>query len=519
MSGALDAKEARAAEVAAPAQAQWRRLDARIIWVVTLWGSGLALVTLAIMWWRNAPWWLVAPVPVPLVCGIGYEALRWFKTRYRLTSTHVELKTGLLTRTHRSIPRNRVRSVDVTANPLHRALRLALVRVGTGHRISSTKAAVLSLNALSAADAEELRAGLVRRAGSGEQRAIARLDWRWLRFGPLSFATPLLGLSAVGATYETLDIMGFDPDNVLIPDLIDWLSEANLLPVVVLGVLGLLLAGAIGALGWYVETWWDFRLIREPHGALRASRGLFVTRSATLEEERLHGVEVAEPLMLRLGGGAYTYAVATGAGSTEDEASTFNTSALLPPAPIEESHRVAAAVLREERDPTASVRLVPHTRHALARRVRWALFCGLGLGGVLVGLGVWLTPVLAHIGWVSAVVVWGAGVLFARDGYRSLGHGITGRYLVTRHGSLKRRTIALRRSGVIGWTVTQWAWHRRSTLCRVTATTPGGRGAYHVKDVLMGAGLGFADEAVPGVLTPFLVRREGTRGADDQGLS
>ncbi|PZG10763.1 twin-arginine translocation signal domain-containing protein [Nonomuraea aridisoli] len=299
---------------------------------------------------------------------------------------------------------------------MHRLLRLAVVRVGTGHREGSAKTAVVSLNALRRADAQTLRFSLVRRDGpdgtadeTADQTAdetIARFDRRWLRFGPLSFASPVLGLSALGATYETLDILGYDPDHVLIPYLIDRLGEADLLVVSVLALVGLLLVGALGALGWYAETWWGFRLVREPSGGLRASRGLFVTRSATLEEERLHGVEVAEPLMLRLGGGAYTYAVATGARGAEEESSTFNTSALLPPAPIVESHWVAAEVLHEDENPGRTVSLVPHTRHALARRIRRAFLAGAGLGGALAGLGLWLWPALVHAGWICALAVW-----------------------------------------------------------------------------------------------------------------
>ncbi|MFH8886347.1 PH domain-containing protein, partial [Streptomyces californicus] len=341
-----------------------------------------------------------------------------------------------------------------------------------------------------------------------------RIDWKWLRYAPLSSWAAFLGLSAVGGTYEVLDTVGADPDAVLIPQLFSWLSRADLLPVIVLGLLGLVVVGACGATGLYVEMWWDFRLLREPNGALRATRGLFVTRSVTLEEERLRGMEIAEPLLLRWAGGAYTYAVASGTGSAEEEISSYVTSAMLTPAPLAEAHRVAAAVLREEEDPTASVRLVPHTRHALLRRLRWAFYTGTGLGGLLVLLGVLLTDVLIHIGWTTALVAYAAGALFARDAARSLGHGVTGRYLVTRHGSVKRRTIALRRDGVIGWNVTQWAWHRRSGLCTLTATTAGGRGAYDVKDVLMPEGLRFADESVPTLLDHFV-----TRGQDRTGTA
>ncbi|MGW7059677.1 PH domain-containing protein [Streptomyces sp. NPDC054904] len=492
----------------------WRRLDPRVIAAVGIWCLLVILAAAVVMWWRDAPWWLHVSVPAPVLGVLGYEVLRWIKTFYRLTPERIELRTGVVVRSHRSIPRQRVRSVDVTAEPMHRILGIAAVKVGTGHRISSSTSAVLTLDALTAEGSEALREELLRRpghpvaAGAAQRETVAAIDWSWLRYAPLSVSVPLLGLSFVGAVYEGLDILGADPDNVVIPKLITWLSTVeDLWPVAVLAVVAVALAGTVGSLGMFVEMWWGFRLNREPGGTLRTVRGLIVTRSVTLEEARLRGVEIAEPLSLRWGGGALTYAVATGSGTVEEEISAGNSSVLLPPAPLEEAHRVAAAVLREERDPTEAVRLVPHTRHALHRRLRLAFLVGTLLGGILVVLGVLLTPVLVHVGWVTALVVCAVGCCFAVDAHHSLGHGITGRHLVTRHGSLKRRTIALRRDGVIGWRISQWAWHRRSGLCRVTATTAGGRGAYHVKDVLLPEGLRFADEAVPGLLSQFMVGR------------
>ncbi|WP_283136090.1 PH domain-containing protein [Rhizohabitans arisaemae] len=493
----------------------WRRLDPRVIGATGTWCALLIATAAAIMWWRDAPWWLHLAVPFPILAVAGYEALRWIKTAYRLTPELVELRTGVLVRSHRSIPRPRVRSVDVSANPIHRLFGIAVVKVGTGHHSGSPAGAALTLDALAVPDADAMRRRLIRGADAGEQDVVARIDWRWLRFAPLSAWVLLLAGSAVGGTYELLDILGADPDTVLIPQLFSWLGTVDLLPVLTLFALAVLLVGIVGALGLYVEMWWDFRLLREPNGALRATRGLFVTRSVTLEEERLRGVEIAEPLLLRWGGGAYTYAVATGTGTVEEENSIYNASALLPPAPLGEAHRVAAAVLREEEDPTEAVRLIPHTRHALTRRLRWTLVTGAALAGLLILLGVLLTPVLITVGWITGVAVCAAGIPFSFDAARNLGHGVTGRYLVTRHGTLKRRTIALRRDGVIGWTVTQWAWHRRSGLCKVTATTAGGRGAYHVKDVLLPEGMRFADESVPGLLRQFLIPASSQREQEE----
>lgn len=498
----------------------WRRLDPRVVAVVGIYCLLIIGTAAAIMWWRNAPWWLHVSVPVPVLSVLGYEVLRWTRTFYRVTPDSVELRTGVAVRSHRSIPRQRVRSVDVTAEPLHRILGISSVTVGTGHRISSSAAAVLTLDALPARDSEALREELLHRPDgtvAHAEQTLATIDWKWLKYAPLSISVPLLGLSFVGSVYEGLDLIGADPDRILIPQAFRWLSTVDhLWFVLLLAVVAVALAGTVGSLGLFIEMWWRFRLTREPQGTLRTARGLFVTRSVTLEEARLRGVEIAEPLSLRWGGGALTYAVATGAGTAEEEIRISSSSALLPPAPLREAHRVAAAVLREGQDPTATVRLVPHTRHALHRRLRLTFALGALLGGVQVFLGVLLTTVLIHTGWITAAAIWVAGVHFSVDEYRNLGHGVTGRYLVTRHGSLKRRTIALRRDGVIGWRISQWAWHRRSGLCRVTATTAGGRGAYHVKDVLMPEGLRFADEAVPGVLAQFMVKR-GTPVARDTG--
>lgn len=85
-----------------------------------------------------------------------------------------------------------------------------------------------------------------------------------------------------------------------------------------------------------------------------------------------------------------------------------------------------------------------------------------------------------------------------------LGHGTAGDYLVARSGAVRRSTVALRRGGVIGWTVRQSYVQRRAGLLTLTATTAAGDGAYHVRDADASEGLRFAATAVPGLLEPFL---------------
>ena len=59
-------------------------------------------------------------------------------------------------------------------------------------------------------------------------------------------------------------------------------------------------------------------------------------------------------------------------------------------------------------------------------------------------------------------------------------------------------------AGVIGWTVRRTLFQRRLGLATVVVTTAAGRGSYALVDVDACDGVRFADEAVPGLLGPFL---------------
>jgi putative membrane protein len=230
---------------------------------------------------------------------------------------------------------------------------------------------------------------------------------------------------------------------------------------------------------------------------LRVRHGLLTTRSVSLEERRLRGVEVEQPLLLRIGQGARAMAVATGLGGRRGK----SRGSLLPPAPLDEAHRVAGAVLDEHPSPTRAG-LRAHPRAALRRRLVRAVVPVLAVAAAL-----WFAPLPSWVAWIALAAL-PLTVLLGVDAYRNLGHALTGSYLVSRHGAGVRRTVALQRSGVIGWTVSQTIFQRRSGLVTLAATTAAGHGAYKVVDVDVGAGLAVAEEAVPGLLTPFLARDE-----------
>ncbi|MFE4656349.1 PH domain-containing protein [Streptomyces hydrogenans] len=495
-------------------EGEWRRLDPRTLLVTAAVFCGVAAgagVPIAAglaggrPLWQAVAWVLAGAV---LLVGGGTAAdwVRCRRTRYHVGPDRVDLHTGLLLLKRHSLARDRIRTVDLTANPLQRVPGLVKVRIGTGESTGGGES-TLELELVTRAEGERLRRELLARpaaagADSAHDGTLAVLDPRWIRYAPVSFVAPALGGAAAGAVLQVSEWFGAQAE------VIDWIGdrfqEVSLPWMIVDLLLLATAAGAVGALGLWIEMWWNHRLEREPGGTLRVRRGLFTARSVTLEERRLRGVELVEPLGVRLLGAARVDAVATGLAEDDDEKHT-DLKTLLPAAPRAVADRVAAEVLRETEPPT-SAPLTAHPRAARARRLRWALAAVLLPAAVLALLGALLTPVLLYVAAGWTVVLAPLAVLLARDAYRSLGHTVSGGYLVTRSGSVRRATVALQRTGIIGWTVKQSYFQRRAGILTLTATTAAGEGAYDVLDAGEDQGLALADEAVPGLLTPFLVR-------------
>jgi putative membrane protein len=433
--------------------------------------------------------------------------MHWKHTTYRVTAERVELRYAWIMRTLRTVPRDRVRTVDLTASPLHRLFGLAALKIGTGQQSSETSH--LTLDPIGKETAEQLRRELLRRAdftpeetSAPEGPGLATLDWRWLRYAPISVTTPILGAAAFGAVMqvsEWFNLQGsvFSFVGGVFGGLpVFWL-------IVVLVVIGIVV-GVIGSLLLFTEMWYGYRLYRE-EGNLVMTRGMLATRSLSLERRRLRGVEVIEPLGARMAGAARIDVIATGMRQEREDERT-DPKTILPAAPFPVARAVAAEVLGS--DAATATAVTGHPRAALWRRVRWALYLVLGFVAVLAVLGFLLTEVLLHIAWISAVVLLPAGVFLAFESYRNLGHGLAEEHLVARYGVGSRRTAALLRSGVIGWTISSSPFQRRAGLVTVKATTAANSGAYPVYDVGVDEGLRLADEAVPGLLTPFLTPRK-----------
>ncbi|SDI00535.1 PH domain-containing protein [Nonomuraea jiangxiensis] len=513
----------------------WMPLSRRRLWadgvksVPVAVGAVIALVRVltGLDWPAGAVVAACAGATVLVVAAVvGYTAAKLRTTRWRLTPERLELRSGITVRQHRSIPRERVRSVDLRADPVLRVFRLAVAKVGTGeHAGDGTE---LVLDGLTRHEAETLRRTLLLQDAepAGRDGTLAELRWSWIRYAPLSvwtFTGTALALAGLYKVLSPLGLKGFA--GRMVTDLWDWVTTQPLVAVPLLVVVNIVV-GTLGAGLLFAESWGRYRLEREP-GRLRLRRGLLTTRSLTLEERRLRGVEVSEPLLLRLAGGARVKTIATGLGKAAEH-ETEDVAALTPPLPRALAGRLAADIAGThspapgdstpgdsapgDSNPAGSMlgESVLLTHPAAARRRRFVravvtaavLAAGAGTATWLLPwpwrAWVWLAPALALV----------AGLRLAVSSARSLGHALGERHLISRSGALVRRTIALDRRGISGWTVTESYFQRRSGLLTVSATTAAGKGHYDVVDVGHGEGLELAAHAVPGLLEPFLVRQK-----------
>jgi len=505
-------------------------------------------------------WWTAAAVAVVILLSL----LRWFTTRYQITPEQVQLRTGLFRRRSMTTPADRVRTVDVTAHALHRVLGLARVSIGTGisdrkreglvldgltadaasrlraellHRARLSGAglpsgAVTPSGAVPAPGAvspsgpalplppavswpadESLPAAVSWPAGPRQQpgppaaagwepaeEPIAVLDPSWIRYAPFTLSGAATALAVLGFGWRLFDQTRVSGKATVIHSVTRQFDHRPIWLDVLQGVLGAVLTVVVLSMIGYLLAFWNFRLTRHAGGSLHVSRGLITTRATSIEERRLHGVELSALLPLRWVGGARLLAIATGlrVGRGAERGGTL----LMPACPSEQARRVAAAVLTDTTN-TIEFPLRSHGKRALRRRLNRAVLPTVPV--VLLLLVLWLTGLLP--GWpvLVALPLPILAVPLALDRYRNLGHGYTRRYLHIGRGSLLRRRVVLRTEGIIGWNLRQSFFQRRAGLVTLTATTAAGRQAYPITDLDGAAALALADQAVPGLLAEFLI--------------
>lgn len=529
-------------------EAEWVRLDKRKLLLDPVSAVKQSIIPiLAVVLGASSTdnlWWAIAAPGLAVVAAL-FGLIPWFTTTYRITPSQFQLRTGLLSRKTSTAPLDRIRSVDFEATLLHRVLGMRKVQIGTG--VDDER---IELDAVTTARAEELRTVLLTAraqtpapAGPGLQpvapgvvpgaaayspapgeaaapapggsptppphpqawtapeQVLAVLDWTWLRFAPLNFARLAIVAAALGALSQISGDISIE--SLHLEESARSAAELGVAVLTALVVLACIVGWLIISVGGYVVQWWGMRLTRSD-GSLHLTSGLLTTRSISVEEKRIRGVQLSEPLLMRIVNGSDLRTLATGVGEG-------GTTAILPHCPTPVAVDVASDVLGDAYP--MRVALTPHGAAARRRRhvaFQWTtlflLVLGLGvhyglmpLADTDVDMALWwfLLPALA---WVPL------GVVLAELSYAHLGHALTDDHLVAGHGTTARKRTVLEVDGIIGWVFEQTFFQRRLGLVTLQATTAAGGEQVTLTDVPEHVAVRLAASATREPVRPFLAR-------------
>jgi putative membrane protein len=491
--------------------------------VRVLWSMAFPILIAVIGISQSDTTWSLRLLPALVLGALALGVVPWFTTLYRFTDTQLQVRTGLVNRKEKTAPLDRVRSVDLESPPLHRVLGLARAKIGTG--VDDTR---VELDGLAVDDAARLREYLLLRGsrargmtpkspvgrgpsepgpvpggqagwdrpgapeGPVEEEVLAEIDWSWLRYAPFSLSSLVIVATAFGLFFQFSDDLGIlSQDRVT--GAYEWLLAQAIMAMVLAMVVVLLVGWLVVSTLNYVLQWWNLRLVREPSGTIKLTRGLLTTTSSTVEEERVRGVQLTEPLLLRAVRGAELTSLATGVGSG-------GTTKLLPPCPRSVAESVGHRVLGAAGPLTTPVR--SHGPAAHRRLLVQSLWPTLFLTAAGAGVAWWQD----WPWWTVLAVFVGVGLAslgMAELAYRNLGHQLTPGHLVSRSGALQRQRVVLERGGIIGWVVRQSFFQRRRGLADLLATTAAGPEVVAVTDIPLPWAVDLASEATPHVVDQF----------------
>ncbi|SDZ04096.1 putative membrane protein [Geodermatophilus africanus] len=427
---------------------------------------------------------VVVMAVVVTALSLGAAVLSWWRFGYADGPTAVVVTRGLLARSVRTVPNDRIRGVEVEAPPLHRLLGLVRVRIDAAAGSVGASGEELLVDGVPRAEGDRLRTRLLARRPTGAPAAegapppeppveeeLSRFQPRWLLYAPLVGSYLVIPLAAVGTLFRLVQEL---PDAV-VPDLVGPEPSPHLLVAGLVTAVPLLaLAAVVGA----IVVNWGYRLVRRG-GSLVAVRGLLTRRHTELEVDRIRGGTLSEGLGMRWVRAARVNALVTGLGQANRRGQ------LLPLGPRAEALRLLGRLVE---DPGP---LTGHPRAALRRRLARALAAGL----LVTAAGAWA----AAAGWwwvpVAGVVLTVLGVPMGIGRFRALGHGAGPRSFSVRSGWLVREQAVLQRRAVVGWQVRQSVLQRRAGLATVVACVGAGSGGYAAVDMAAAEVPGFTAAA------------------------
>lgn len=268
--------------------------------------------------------WILPALGGFLLLSLVYSWLAWTRFSWRVDDDDVTISSGIVSKTQRVIPFDRIQDVSIEQGLVARTLGLAKVGFETGSAGSDAKDEA-KLDAIALADAEALRTHIRRHRGAaravaeavdaGEPLAEAQEDdrllfamdsKRLLIAGIFNFSLAIFAV-LFGLFSQIDDFLPFDPFSIRFWEsmvsgtgLEDWVATHQWLAAVG-GLLTVLLLGLATGIVRTVLRDYGFRLDRTLRG-FRRRRGLTTKTDVTIPAARVQAAVVGTGIVRRVFG-------------------------------------------------------------------------------------------------------------------------------------------------------------------------------------------------------------------------
>lgn len=413
------------------------------------------------------------------VAIVGYRALMWNRFTYEISARGIHVRSGVISRQERFLPSERIQTIDLNEDVLHRLLQIVAIKVESA--AGSVAGADIVLEAVSRADAARIRHDLLSLKATGisaNDVSPAVQETTREEEGELLGTIPMRRLVVAGATSGRvgpalgLIFAGLQFSDELLPlrfwdQIIDKTPDPTVEIIGALLLIGALLAWSFAIISTFL-TYGNFEL-RRIDNRLQATYGLLERRRVSIPITRIQAISVTEGILRQPFGLATIRAESAGYGKESAESGI-----LMPLLPLAEVNAFLQRACPEFAiDPTTIPLNGPPVRARL-RYLTAPIWGALVLIVIAILLGIVVGPLSTN--WaVAAIPVIGIAGIMGWMNYRDSGWyiGPSG-LLVIRGRSIDRNTTITRGRRIQQCTLTENPFQRRAGLASFHAAVASG---------------------------------------------
>lgn len=257
-------------------------------------------------------------IAIILIIFIPSSILSWYRFTYETTDEELIIEQGVFIRKKRYISKNRIHSIDLTQNLLHRVFKLVQVQIETA---GSGEGAEVSFKAVSLRDGEQLREQLKatkekvseQHEGPFDKITSSRLFLAGTTSGSIGVIFALF--AAFSSQFEQLIPEDFYNETF------QWFISLSILFMIGFIILLLFILWFLGILGTMIK-YGNFTITRRKN-ELFITRGLLEKKQITIPVDRIQAVGIDESIFRQPLGFATVFVEV--AGGALDDSSDFAT--------------------------------------------------------------------------------------------------------------------------------------------------------------------------------------------------